>query len=124
MQLEGCELYAEIRYGEELSFEEVGHVEALLREELAGVLVALAPSYLDVRLKGDELAFLTSLPPCHTDDLREVCRQLGEMMGQGSQGRLVVAGHGFGPVLVWRFTSLGLEENTVEPGGQEGNYER
>ena len=124
MQLEGCELYAEIRYGEELSFEEVGQVEALLREELAGVLAVLAPSYLDIRLKGDELAFLTSLPPCETGDLREVCHRLGQMMGQGSQGRLVVAGHGFGPVLVWRFTAQGLEENAAAPGSQKESNER
>lgn len=116
MPLEGCELYAEIHYGEELSFEEVGNVETLLRENLPGVLAVLAPSYLDIRLKGDEMAFITSLPPCHTDDVREVCHQLGEMMGHGSHGRMVVVGHGFGPVLVWRFSAEGLDETAATPG--------
>jgi len=118
MPLEGCELYAEIRYGEELSFEEVDRLEALLRESLPEIMAGLAPSYLDIRLSGDELAFVSSLPAVHSDDLRAVCGRLGALMGPGAHARLVVVGHGFGPVLLWRFTSLGLEETEVCALGQ------
>ena len=113
MPLEGCELYAEVRYGEELSFEEVGRLEALLRVSLPEAMAGLFPSYLDIRTGGDGLAFVSSVPAVHPDELRDLCGRLGALMGMGAHGRLVVVGHGFGPVFLWRFTCDSLEETEV-----------
>ena len=106
----GCDLACEIRYGSELSFEEAGEMEALLQRSAQEALAGLDPDHVDFRTTGDEVAFLGSVRGCGPGELREVCERLRAVMDPGAQGRLVAVGRGFGPVTVWRFSSLGVEE--------------
>jgi hypothetical protein len=105
-----CELMGEIHYGTQLSYEEVGELEPLLQERLESLLAKLGPEFLDVTATGDELVFVTSLTLCRPDDLREMCRDLGGLLGPGAKGRIVYVERGFGQVLSWVFTALGCQE--------------
>lgn len=106
----GCELMGEIHYGLELSYEEVGELEPLLQERLESLLAKLGPEAFDVRASGDEMVFVSSLTLCKPDDLRDMCRELGSLLGPGAKGRLVYVERGFGQVMAWVFTPLGCQE--------------
>jgi predicted mannosyl-3-phosphoglycerate phosphatase (HAD superfamily) len=107
------DLVGEIRYSSDLTFEEVGELEVSLQERLECVLADFNPVYLEVRTTGDELVFVSSLTVCQVEELREVCRVLGELLGPGAKGRMVFVEHRFGPVTGWIFTALGYDETEV-----------
>jgi hypothetical protein len=107
------ELIGEIRYAADLTFEEVGDLEVALQERLERVLTDYNPSYLEVRSTGDEFVFVSSLTVCQVEDLREVCRVLGELLCPGAKGRMVFIEHHFGPVTGWIFTAMGYDEAEV-----------
>lgn len=107
---DGYELIGEILYGHDLSFEEVSELETILCEQLEVSLEELEPSFLDIKPMGDDLSFTSSVNACLPGDLRQACEQLSERMPPGAKGRLVAVTRGFGPVYVWIFTAMGVEE--------------
>jgi hypothetical protein len=110
MPLPGCEVIGEIRYGSELSFEEVVEVEATLREKIEALLTQFDPVYVDIRSSGDELGFMSSLRECDSAGLYGACLELATWLDGGALGRLVAVSAGFGPVQVWTFSASGVNE--------------
>ena len=105
-----CEVIGEIRYGSELSFEEMGQVEATLRDKIESLLAVFDPVYVDFRSSCDELGFMSSLRECDSDALYRACLELASWLDAGSTGRLVAVTAGFGPVRMWTFSVQGVDE--------------
>ena len=117
MALQSCDVIGEIRYGNDLSFEDVGDVESTLRERVEELLSGLSPLYVDFRSTGDVLGFLSTLREFDAEELRGICQELIPVMDPGATGRLVVVSGGFGPVHVWSFSARGLDETNLDPDG-------
>jgi hypothetical protein len=113
MALQNCDVIGEIRYGSDLSFEDVGDVEATLRERVEELLSGLSPLYVDFRSSGDDLGFLSTLREFDAKELRGMCQELILVMDPGATGRLVAVSGGFGPVHVWSFSARGLDETCL-----------
>lgn len=114
---DGYELIGEILYGHDLSFEEVSDLETVLCDQLEISLEELGPTFLDIKPMGDDLSFTSSVSACLSGDLRQTCERLSASLPRGAKGRLVAVARGFGPVIVWFFTAMGVEE--AECLGQE-----
>lgn len=110
---ERCEIVCEIRYGSDLSFEDVTEAESALRQAAEDLLAEFDPAYLDFHPSGDELSFTGSLRSCDGQDLAGLCAALGQSMDPGASGRLVCVEAGFGPVRVFGFGRHGVSEDIV-----------
>lgn len=108
-----CELTGEIRYGGDLSFEEVGEVETELMSGLEALLSGFDPVYVDFRTSGDDFTFTCTLRAFEPEELRAMCWKLAAMVDAGAVGRLVAVEGGFGPVRVLNFSARGVDETCV-----------
>jgi hypothetical protein len=110
MSAAGCDIIGEILYGSDLPFEAVDGVEASLREAVEDLLAGFDPVYVDFRVSGDGLGFLSALRECPADGLEGACAALSRLLDPQARGRMVVVTAGFGPVRVWTFTISGLDK--------------
>lgn len=117
MMPQGCDVIGEVRYGSDLTFEEVSEVEGELRERIEALLADFDPVYVDFRSSGDDLGFMSALRDYDSERLRGLCRELAVVMDSGASGRLVAVCSGFGPVRVWAFSAQGIDETGVKTEG-------
>ncbi len=108
MTAQGCELLGEIRYGRDLSFEQVAELEARLRDRTQELLADMAPAWAEFSTTGDDLRFIASLPDYDPEALLRFCGELRGLLDPEGRGRLVAVATGFGPVRSWVFWPGGV----------------
>ena len=116
MAYQDCELFLEICYGSDQTFDAVSWMETALQERAEALLAPLGPAYADMRRSGDGFGFVSMVRQWDSRDLFDICQGLSQLMDPQGRGRLVAVPAGLGPVLLWRFTAGEIKECVVSEG--------